>query len=630
MPPVVSATASTRGAQCSGSPGRSTGSPDPGVWVFSPALETLPLRVKLAYAAPSFAGAAMVVPIGIHMTKFYADTALVPLGYLGLAIAVARAFDAVTDPLMGWLSDRTRSRWGRRRPWVLVGSLLCAGAFWLLFSPPASLSPTEGAAWFLVTYLLYFLFHPVYLVPYMAWGAELTLDYHERSALFGLREATLIAGTLCAAVLPGLFTSWLGEREAFRLFATIFGALLALLYGILAFTVPERREFQQRPSNPLVPGVRRALRNPPFRTLLFVSILGAIPGALSATLMPFFTEYVVRPEDPDRWLAIFLFAYFFSAFLFLLPWLWLARRAGKHVAMGVSVAVGATATLSMLAVGEGDATLFLACVTAAGASFGAITFLSLAMKADVIDYDELLTGRRREAQFSSFWMIVPKFVSVPAAAVPIAVLGALGYVPNQVQAPEVVTALRVLFAVVPAAAFALAFLLLLGYPITPVLHARIRAGIAARARGEPAKDPVSGAALAGRIAGSVDDETGWFLDHFSPRELRRVLAGGARELPRRTAAAALASAGVCIAAGTAAASAASHPTEQPGIDAVAAVVAAGIALAAAGFHSVRFAAARRLVRRPPAPEVVRAHLEGQAPRARLGAPAPAPAPGAEP
>lgn len=97
--------------------------------VESAAAEKLSWRIKLIYGAPNFAGAGMLIPIFIHMPKFYADVVLVPLGYLAIAIAVARSLDAVSDPAMGWISDRTRTRLGRRRPYMLIGAPLCAIAF---------------------------------------------------------------------------------------------------------------------------------------------------------------------------------------------------------------------------------------------------------------------------------------------------------------------------------------------------------------------------------------------------------------------------------------------------------------------------------------------------------------------
>jgi GPH family glycoside/pentoside/hexuronide:cation symporter len=567
--------------------------------------EALPLATKLLFGAPSFAGAAMVIPIAIHMTKFYADVVLVPLGVLGIAIALARAFDALTDPLVGWLSDRTRSRLGRRRPWLLVGGPLCGLAFWFLFSPPAELDPTGGATWFFVCYLAYFLFHTFYLIPYIALGAELTLDYHDRTSLFGIREGFVIVGTLFAAVLPSVLTERLGERAALSWFAAGFGALLALSYVMLVARVRERPEFSRRKTNPFVPGVRRALRNGPFRILLAKALLTGIPGALTGTLLPFFNHYVVRPENEARWLMFELATYFGSAFVFLPLWMRVARRVGKKNAMLVSLAIGAFGTASVLAVGEGDVGLLLVLLALNGSIFGAMSFLTPAMKADVIDHDELHTGQRREAQYTSLWAILPKFVQIPAAAVPIALLGSLGYVPNQPQNETVLFAMSLLFGGVPALAFVGAFLVTLRFPIDPEMHHRIQLALDAHARGETVEDPVTGERLAPPAGRGVDDDTAWFLDHFSPRELRRAARGGRRRLLLDVALAGAAALAVCVAAGGAVWGTLTGLDVKPGAGSVVGVVVSGLAFCGFVFHALRFLAARRFD-----PTTVRAALAG--------------------
>ena len=101
----------------------------------------LPLGLKLAYGLPSFPGSAMAIPIGVYMTKFYSDTVGVALGFIALAQVLARSVDAVSDPLMGWISDRTRTRWGRRRPWMLLGAPFAAISMVVLFGPPSDIDP---------------------------------------------------------------------------------------------------------------------------------------------------------------------------------------------------------------------------------------------------------------------------------------------------------------------------------------------------------------------------------------------------------------------------------------------------------------------------------------------------------
>ncbi len=486
----------------------------------------LPLLLKLSYGAPSFAGAAMAIPIGIHLTIFYSDTILVPLGLIALVKALARALDAVTDPLVGWLSDRTKSRWGRRRPWMAVGAPLCAIAFYLMFTPPEQLRGIDAAAWFAVTYTLYYLFHTVYVIPHYGLGPELTLDYHERTTLFGIREVFAVSGTLVAAVMPPILISALGgEREAYTGFSVIFGCLLALLYFNLVWRVRERPEFMARPSNPLIPGVRRVMRNRVFRLLLLVYLIGSVTGAIPGLMMPYFNKYILQPDNPNLWLAIYLATYFGAGLICLPGWIWAARRFEKKPVWLVSFAPGVIGGISLFFWGEGDMIPALISLTIAGAGFGAGLFLGPSMQADVIDYDELCTGKRREAQYSALWSIMTKFMVIPSMSIPLAVLASVGYVPNIVQSEEVQLTIRLIFCLAPATAACIAFIAACFYPITKAVHEEIWAGIHAHRRGEAVTDPITGHSLMPPAHRGVDEDTGWFLDHFSMGELRRSSGG---------------------------------------------------------------------------------------------------------
>src|SRR5271170_7963229 len=197
--------------------------------------EPLTLKTKLLYGAPSFAGAGMVIPIFINMPKFYADTVLVPLGYLAMAIAIARSLDALSDPLMGWISDHTHTRLGRRRPYMLIGAPLCGVAFFALLNPPASLTGGRASIWFGVTFILYFIFHTIFVLPHYALGPELTQNYHERSTLFAWRESFTILGTIVAAGAPGIMMQafHMTERQVFFRLGIFFGVILTVLYTLL-------------------------------------------------------------------------------------------------------------------------------------------------------------------------------------------------------------------------------------------------------------------------------------------------------------------------------------------------------------------------------------------------------------
>jgi glycoside/pentoside/hexuronide:cation symporter, GPH family len=580
----------------------------------TPEREHVRWGIRLAYGAPSFAGAAMLVPILIHMPKFYSDVVLVPLGYLAIAIAVARALDALSDPLIGWLSDRTHTRWGRRRPYIALGAPLAALAFWGLFSPPESLSKDTAAIWFVAMYILYSIFHTVFALPHYALGPELTLDYHERSRLFSVREGFSILGTISAAVAPGIMVSGFGlsQRTAFSRLGEVFAVLLVVLFGVLLLRVRERADFVSRESNPFVPGVRRALRNRPFRILLATYVVGSITGAIPGTLMPFFNAYVIRPDNEARWLAIFLAAYFVSGFVCLPFWVVMARRFGKRPAWLASFAMGITGGAAMFFLGQGDEIPLLILIAWAGSSFGAGLFLGPAMQADVIDYDELYTGKRREAQYSAFWSMLPKFVAIPSAAIPIAVLGSIGYVPNAVQTPAVVFAIKAIFALTPALFATLAFFIAWRFPIDEAVHRAILEGIERHSSGENALDPLTGRPVPPARAGVVDEDVGWFLDHFSRGELRRHLSSvpaGGRTVVRDVWIAAAASIATCAAAALLVAARVTSLEVDPGPVPVLAVVTAGFAFSIFLFHLLRVGPARRLAAGAVPAEIVRAHVE---------------------
>ena len=572
--------------------------------------QPLSTGVKLAYAGPTFALAGMAIPIFVYMNKFYADVVLIPLGYLALAIALARAFDAITDPLMGWLSDRTRTRFGRRRPYLVIGAPLCGLAFFALFSPPATLSVGNTIVWFGACFLLYFVFHTIFVIPYNALGAELSLDYHERSSLFGWRESFALVGTISAAAAPFPLIAWLSsQRTAYSVLAVFYSLALIGLGAVAFLRLRERPTFATRTSNPLVPGVRRALRNRPFRILLSSYAVGSVTAAIPGTLLPFFISYVVRPERDVFWTTVAITSHFIAGLISIPLWVAASKRHGKRPVWLSAFGMAILGLGGAFFLGEGDVVPGIALLAFAGVAFGGQLLLTPSIQADVIDYDEFHTGRRREAQYGALWALLPKLVAIPGAAIPLAVLGAMGYQPNAEQSPQVVFAIRILFALVPAAFSTLALMIAWRFPITEKIHRQIRQGIDAHARGEAARDPLTGATLLPSGLRKVDEETGWLLDHFSSRELRRAQSGGVSRLRRDTLLSALASLGFCLASVAVVVYRVGDLSSPPGTVAVVAIAMAGLALSVFLFHGIRVLVARGLDRSTLVTSTVCAHLE---------------------
>jgi GPH family glycoside/pentoside/hexuronide:cation symporter len=343
-------------------------------------------------------------------------------------------------------------------------------------------------------------------------------------------------------------------------------------------------------------------------------VVASIPGAIPGLLMPYFNQYVIQPENPDRLLMLFLFTYFASGFLFLPAWLWAARRFGKTPTWLASFFMGITGGVAMFFLGKGDVLGLFVLIAWAGASFGAGLFLAPAIQADVIDYDELHSGKRREAQYMAFWGLVPKFIVIPSASIPLAILAWLGYVPNVEQTPRVTLAIRAIFALTPAFFSTLAFFIAWRFPITEKIHREILVGIDKHARGEPALDPLTGQVIPPPGAKRVDEETGWFLDHFSRGELERVLRRGPRSVLRDVLLAAMVALAIAVAlAGWAARDLFATVDGTPGPLAVLAIVAAGFSFTAFIFHVFRIRPALRLRARAVSRDTLRAHLGEQQP-----------------
>jgi GPH family glycoside/pentoside/hexuronide:cation symporter len=524
---------------------------------------------------------------------------------------------------MGWISDRTRTRWGRRRPWIALGAPLAAVFFVMLFTPPEHLSPTGGAVWFTASIFLFFVLNTIYGIPHYGLGPELTSDYHERSSLFAWRDASGLLGTIVAAVVPSIamrvmrargVDPHVAEREIYATFAIVMAVTLVLLYWWLVLRVRENPAHYRRAPNPLVPGVRRVLRNRPFRILLSCYLVSAVTGAIPGIFLPYYLQYVL---GIDNWLerqGLLLLAYLGSGLLSVPIWLRLTRRFGKRDVWVWHYALGGLAALSLyflplVATGDSAIPILYTVLVFAGAGFGCGTFLPPSMQADVIDYDELYTGKRREAQYGALWGIATKFAVIPSASIPLAVLAGVGFVPNAVQSETVTETIRSIYGLAPATIAFVAMYVSSRFPLTEAVHRAVLEGVAAHARGESARDPLSGKLLAPPSDRGLDEDTGWFLDHFSPGELRRALTRGFGNLERDSITALAAAGLICFGSAGAAWHSVSGLAEEPGAFSVLSVALAGLALAAACFHAIRIGAARRAQHAGLSPSQLQAHLD---------------------
>ncbi|MFC1579510.1 MFS transporter [Thermodesulfobacteriota bacterium] len=453
---------------------------------------SVPMLKKTAYAAPAFALAVVGIPVYVYIPKFYTDVIGIHIGVLGVLILAVRFFDAVTDPFIGVLSDWTHTRFGRRRPFISLGSLALAGAIFFLFNPPAG-TPGFETLWFGIWIFCLFLFWTVVTVPYESLGPEITFDYNERTVLFGMRDGALIAGTLVAASSPLVISKLLGlppgplaEMEKFFWISVIYCPLVIGLCWWCVFAIRERSA-QERPQQiSLLEGLRSVLQNRPFIILIVSYTIAAFGSNLPATLILYYVQYVLGSSSAD----LFLVLYFVTGILFLPGWVRLAKTIGKKYAWIASMAVNTGAFAGVYFLGPGDTGIYGILVFLSGIGFGATLAIPSAMQADVIDYDELLTGKRREGQYIGLWSVAKKMAAALGVGISLSLLGVSGYSPNVEQSETVIFYLRFLYALVPSICNMVALAIALLYPINRNRHEAIRAAIRDRKDGNPFSDPL--------------------------------------------------------------------------------------------------------------------------------------------
>lgn len=437
-------------------------------------------RLRLAaYSAPAFATSVVALPMALFVPAFYADDLGVPLAAVGAAIAVSRLLDVVTDPLIGTLSDRTPARFGRRKPWMLLGLPLFLVALWRIFVPAASPSAAGLALWSALLYLGFTLID----LPHKAWGAELSTDYDERSRITSWREAISTAGQVALlAVLVGLSARGIEDAASqLRGIAIAVGVGLPLLLAACLAFVPEpdvARRVTPRPD--WRESLRIVVRNPAFVRMVACVLLFVSGIAIQGTLHRLVLADVMSAEGR---FPVMILLENVGTLLAVPAWLALSVRVGKHRALMAAALWIAIWSLPLVVLRGGDTLVLVAVIVVRGSSFASILFLAHSIAADVIDVDALESGASRSGLFFAVWGMVIKLALALGVLLGTSLPALIGYDPGQDTVPrEIQSGLMAIYGGIPAALMALGALVLRGFPITRERHADVRARLDARAR----------------------------------------------------------------------------------------------------------------------------------------------------
>jgi glycoside/pentoside/hexuronide:cation symporter, GPH family len=432
----------------------------------------LPRGRLLAYGALGFPLAALNLPLYVYLPAFYAEEIGIGLATVGTVLLIARVLDTMTDPLIGELSDRLPTRIGRRRPWLVAALPLLLLATWMLFLPRSDVGAGHLLLWSILAYVAW----TAMLLPYAAWGAELSGDYHERSRITAAREGFVVLGILFAAALPALLGLEADDQGAvLAALAWIMLLVLPVTMLILLVGVPE-------PSTPrparlsLGRGLTIALRNQAFIRLVMAYLLNGIANGLPATLfLLFVADGLALPELT----GLLLLLYFASGFAAIPFWLWLSRRIGKHRAWSAAMLWACAVFVWVPLLGPGDLWPFFMICLLSGLSLGADLVLPASIQADVVDLDRLQTGQQRTGLFFAVWSMSTKLALALAVGLAFPVLALAEFAPGAANTPGALTTLAVLYGLAPVLIKLAATALVWNFPITAAAQANLRRRILA-------------------------------------------------------------------------------------------------------------------------------------------------------
>jgi len=472
-----------------------------------PESEKLDLKTKLAYGAGDL-GPAITSGIGVFfLLVFFTNVAGIPAGLAGSILLIGKIWDAVNDPLVGVLTDKTQSRrWGRRLPWLLYGAIPFGIFFFLQWIVPRFSADPSAQMWGLFWYyvaiaLISQVFYTVVNLPYTAMTPELTQDYDERTTLNGFRFAFSIGGSILSLILAQVIFSHIADRQQqYVVLAAICGVIAVLslywcIWGtrdrVMAFEA-KRQLAEEPPSIPIGEQLKIVFSNKPFLYVIGIYLFSWLAVQVTASVIPYFVVNWMGLQESD--VPTVILGFQGTALLMLFVWSALSRRYGKKVVYFMGMSLWIIAEIGVFTLQPGQITLMYALAVMAGFGVSTAYLIPWSMMPDVIELDELNTGQRREGIFYGFMVLLQKFGLAFGLFLVGMSLEASGFreaVPGQSTLPaqpeSALLAIRFATSILPAFFLICGLVLAYFYPLTREVHAEILLKLKERGEGRGAR-----------------------------------------------------------------------------------------------------------------------------------------------
>ena len=463
--------------------------------------EKLSLLTKIGFGAGDIYGGGSFTLVGVYYMYFLTDVVRISPALVGILILVSKIWDAVNDPLMGIITDRTRTRFGRRRPYLLGGVVFIFISYVLLWYPVRFDSEYARFAFMLGAYIFFDTIITMVMVPYNALASELTLNYNERTSLTSVRMVfSMLSSILCAVIpmeiikgIPDVYTGHI-------VMSATFGLFFALPFIATFFTTKERKEFQKEPPEfNIIKSYREPFKIKTFVRAILMYLFAFLSMDVVMTVVIYYmTYYLGRGGETNFVFGALLVAQVISIPLFYT----MAKKTSKKTGFIAALFVWMVLMLLSFFITPGSYPAAIYVFAAfVGIATGGVIVMIYSIFPDLPDVDELSTGMRREGIYAGLITFSRKFSSAMALFLISQTIALVGYVQprtetiagitriiQQEQSGNFILAIRIIFAVVPLVLLGACLWAALGYPLSPTIHDRLRNFLQARRDGAAGKD----------------------------------------------------------------------------------------------------------------------------------------------
>jgi len=436
-------------------------------------LNKLSIKTKLLYGIGDIGNALVNSAIQFYLLLFYTDGALIVPALVGSALLIGKIWDAINDPLFGWVSDRTSSsRFGKRRVFMIFGAIPLGMSVALLWYVPSGWSNVAIFIWIAITFIFFDTIWTMTNVPYYSLSSELTEDYDERSSLTSWRMLLAVPAYLVGAALTpmlvGLFET---KRIGFGMVGIIFGILAAAALLISASGIKEKKDIVDNASTtPPLLAIKLTFQNKYFVRLINSYFIVNLSFAFIKTLMAYFVIYQLKMEEQVTPIMGLLLI---TVVIFIFPWKKLSEKWDKGPAYALGMGIGGFAVAMSFFLPNHSTPWIYVIAIVAGIGFASNWVFPWSMVPDVVDYDRLKTGEYRSGMYFGVWGLATKLSEAIALAASGWLLTLFGYVANMEQTSHTLLGIRLFFGPIPAIVILIGLPLLIWFPINRVYHQNI-------------------------------------------------------------------------------------------------------------------------------------------------------------